>query len=112
MALVAVLVVAWLGILLRNYELGREGLTERDPDKVESAKLLDPNRYWDLTLASVYLLIDDRRRATAEGERLVAAEPDNAYGWALLRAATRDDDPRRSAQASAQLRRLNPLGPD
>jgi hypothetical protein len=112
MAAAAVLVVAWLAVLLRNYDVGREGLVERDPEQVDSARLLDPNRYWDLTLASVYLLNGDSRRAAAEGERLVTAEPDNAVAWSLLRAATREDDPRRSAAANAELKRLNPLGPE
>jgi predicted Zn-dependent protease len=111
MALVAVLVLAWLAVLLRDYEVGRDGLVERDPEQVESARLLDPNRDLDLTLASVYLLNGESRRAAAEAERLVAAEPDNAVAWSLLRAATREDEPRRSAQAATELRKLNPLGP-
>jgi hypothetical protein len=111
MALFAVLVIAWLAVLLRNNEVGRDGLIARDPEQVDSARLLDPNRYWDLTIASVYLLNGDSRRAAAEGERLVAAEPENAVAWALLRAATREDEPQRSAEAAAQLRKLNPLAP-
>jgi predicted Zn-dependent protease len=111
-ALLAVLVIAWLAVLLRNYEVGRDGLVNRDPEQVESARLLDPNRNWELTLASVHLLNGDSRRAAAEGERLVAAEPDNAVAWSLLRAATRESEPRRSAEAAAELRKLNPLGPD
>ena len=59
MALIAVLVLAWLVVLLRNYEVGRDGLVNRDPEQVESARLLDPNRNWELTLASVYLLSGD-----------------------------------------------------
>ena len=110
MALVAVLVLAWLAVLLRDYEVGRDGLVERDPEQVESARLLDPNRSWELSLAGVYLLGGDSRRAAAEAERLVAAEPENAAAWSLLRAATRETEPARSAQAAAELRNLNPLG--
>ena len=110
MALVAVLVLAWLVVLLRNYEVGRDGLVNRDPEQIESARLLDPNRSWKLTLASVYLLGGDSARAAAEAERLVASEPENAVAWSLLRAATRETEPARSAQAAAELRKLNPLG--
>ena len=52
----------------------------------------------------------DFERAAAEAEDLVRAEPDNAVAWALLRGATSQTDPERSAEAAAELKRLNPRG--
>jgi cytochrome c-type biogenesis protein CcmH/NrfG len=109
LALVAVLVLAWVGVLLRNHEVGEAAVSDRDTGALESARLLDPNRYWDQVLAGVYLIEREPRRAAAEAEELVRAEPDNVVAWSLLREATRGTDPARFDQATAALRRLNPL---
>jgi predicted Zn-dependent protease len=108
LALVAVLVLAWVGVLLRNFEVGRDGVADRDTKALESARLLDPNLHWDEVLAGVYLLTNDPRRAAAEAEQLIRAEPENVVAWSVLRAATRQTDPKRAAEATAALRRLNP----
>jgi hypothetical protein len=109
LALTATLIIAWVGVLLRNYEVGREAVIQRDPEGIESAQLLDPNAYWDQVRASVYLLNGDPRRAAETAEVLVHDEPQNPVAWAVLRAATRGIDPSRSEGATAELRRLNPL---
>jgi cytochrome c-type biogenesis protein CcmH/NrfG len=109
LALVAVLVLAWVGVLLRNHEVGEAAVSDRDTGALEGARLLDPNRYWDQVLAGVYLIEHQPRRAAAEAEQLVRAEPDNVVAWSLLREATRGTDPERFDQATAALRRLNPL---
>ena len=42
------------------------------------------------------------------GERVVALEPENFDGWALLYSATRGRDPERAAEAFRAIRELNP----
>lgn len=108
LALVAVLVLAWVGVLVRNHEVGRNAVDERDAKELESARLLDPNRYWDQVLAGVLLLNGEPRRAAAEAEQLIRAEPENVVAWSLLREAARQTDPDRAAEATGELRRLNP----
>lgn len=109
LALVAVVVVAWAGVLLRDLEVGRDATSARDPEGLQSARLLDPSRYWDQTRAGVLLLNGNPAAAAFTAEELLRAEPDNAVAWSVLRAATRRSDPQRSAEATAALRRLNPL---
>jgi predicted Zn-dependent protease len=109
LALVAILVLAWVGVLLRNHEVGRNAVPDRDTQALESARLLDPNRYWEQVLAGLYLIEGEPRLAVAEAEQLIRAEPDNVVAWSVLREASRRTDPKRSAQATAALRRLNPL---
>jgi hypothetical protein len=47
-------------------------------------------------------------QAAAIGERVVAMEPENFDGWALLRVASRGRDPERAAEAFRAIRELNP----
>jgi hypothetical protein len=46
--------------------------------------------------------------AAGVGERVVAMEPENFDGWALLYVASRGRDPERAAEAFRALRELNP----
>jgi predicted Zn-dependent protease len=110
LALLAVVVIAWVGVLLRDLEVGRDGVDARNAKRLQSARLLDPSVYWEQVRAGVLLLNGDAERAAAQAEDLVRAEPDNPVGWSVLRAATRRSDPARSAQATRALKRLNPLG--
>lgn len=105
----AVLVIAWTAVLLRDLEVGRDGVSARDPERLESARLLDPSLYWDQIRAGVLLINGDADAAAAQAEAVILAEPDNFAAWSLLRVATRRSDPRRSAQAERALTRLNPL---
>lgn len=105
----AVLVIAWTAVLLRDLEVGRDGVSARDPERLESARLLDPSLYWDQIRAGVLLINGDADAAAAQAEAVIRAEPDNFAAWSLLRVATRRSDPHRSAQAERALRRLNPL---
>jgi predicted Zn-dependent protease len=109
LALLAVIVIAWSCVLLRDLEVGRDATDARDAARLEGARTLDPSRYWDQVRAGVLLLNGNAKAAASAAEELVRAEPDNAVAWSVLRAATRRTDPGRSAQATAALRRLNPL---
>ena len=110
LALAAVLMIAWSAVLVRNLDTGLEAVAKRDPEGLDSARFLDPGGYWDRVLASIYLYTGDNRRAAAEAEAIVRSEPDNLAAWNVLRQATIKTDPRRSAEAAAAIRRLDPLG--
>jgi predicted Zn-dependent protease len=123
LALLAVLVLAWVGVLLRNHELGEDALArsffaaqlgeeqrQRDLEDLEDAELLDPSSSWDVTTANYLLLSGDVPGAARAAERLVRDEPDNVSAWNVLQRATADSDPSRSAEAAAEIRRLNPRG--
>lgn len=122
LALVAVLVLGWVGILYRNYEVGRDAALrgffapadtqaarERDLDRLDDAQLLDPNVYWKVARANYQLAVGDRRGAAAAAEELVEAEPENLFAWGVLARATQRSDPARAREAAAEVRRLNPL---
>lgn len=103
------IVIAWVGVLLRDLEVGQDAASSRDTGRLEDARVLDPSRYWDQVRAGVLLINGDAGAAAEAAEQLVRAEPDNAVAWSVLRAATRRTDPGRAAEATRALRRLNPL---
>jgi hypothetical protein len=123
LAVIAVVVLGWAGVLLRDVRLGEEAVfrayfgpsenpVERDRDlrRLEDAALLDPSSEWDLARATYYLNIGDRRRAAAVAQELVRREPRNIVAWTALNRATRGTDQARSARAAEAVERLNPLG--
>jgi hypothetical protein len=105
----AVLVIAWTAVLLRDLEVGRDAVDARDAGRLESARFLDPSVYWDQIRAGVLLINGDPDAAAAQAEAVIRSEPDNIAAWSLLRVATRQSDPPRSVQATRALKRLNPL---
>ena len=109
LGVLAVLVIAWVGVLLRDLEVGKDAVASRNAGRLEDARVLDPSRYWEQVRAGVLLINGDANAAAAAAEQLVRAEPDNAVAWSVLRAATLRTDPDRAAEATRALRRLNPL---
>jgi hypothetical protein len=122
LALTALLVLAWVGVLYRNYETGKDAAVrgffapeksraarERDLQRLEDAQLLDPNAYWKVARANYQLATGDLRGAAAAAEDLVHAEPENIFAWSTLLRATEKSDPARAREAAAAIRRLNPL---
>jgi predicted Zn-dependent protease len=118
---VAVLVLAWLGVLYRDQRIiddvspgliGDASLSEREfereADRLERAELLNPDPTWRLNLG-LALLERDPRRAVRELERVVDSEPDNVTAWKILRVAARRVDRRLEARAQAEVERLDPL---
>jgi cytochrome c-type biogenesis protein CcmH/NrfG len=121
-ALVAVLVLGWLGVLWRDERVARSASDkifydnplppaeyERQMNRLRDARLLDPDRSWQLVQVRYMLLYEQPRRAIEAAERFVREEPDNIEGWVLLFNAARELDPGRVREAAAQIRRLNPL---
>jgi hypothetical protein len=121
-ALVAVLVLGWLGVLYRDERVARTASDkifyesplppaeyERQLNRLRDARLLDPDRSWQLLQVRYMLLYGQPRRAIEAAERFVRKEPDNLEGWVLLFNAARELDSDRAREAAAQIRRLNPL---
>ena len=120
--LLAVLVLVWVGVLLRDHRVSEaaspllfetklsEAEFDRNLGKLEDAELLNPDSSLQLARAT-YLLVRERRDEAADAaEELVASEPDNLAAWGVLLDATRGSDPRRAERAEAAIRRLNPRG--
>jgi hypothetical protein len=124
LASIAVLVLAWTGVLLRDDHVGREAAVrsfftssgqspierERDFRRLADAELLDPSSYWALARASNRLKDGNLPAAARMAEQLVRDEPQNLLAWSVLAAATRGVEPARSAQAAEEIKRLNPFG--
>lgn len=121
LAAIAVLAIAWTAVLLRDYELGHAAAShltrpasdpaqrERALDRLRKARLLNPDSTWEVGRAGYYLFIGRQREAARLSEQIVRGEPANITAWNFLRLATARSDPRRSAQAAAAIRRLDPL---
>jgi hypothetical protein len=118
-AAVAVLVLAWLAVMERDWRLQEDGAAALQPgstpaqlaraeDDLKASRLLNPDPAPDMNLA---LLASARRqpeRALAGIEDVVRREPDNLSAWAILAVLSRDDAAAR-ARAFAARRRLDPL---
>jgi hypothetical protein len=122
-ALVAALAIGWLGVLLRDERIGASAGVRifyapelppaelgRQLDRMEGARLLDPDPKVDLNRAGLLLLRGRRAEAAAIAGAQARREPANLEAWRIVFQATRGSDPARAAQALAAIRRLNPLG--
>lgn len=114
--------LAWLAVLVRDSLLSdRAKAIALDPHATPAelhhgvtlarqARLLNPNRSVAIGFESSLYLREGRAAAAVRiYERMLRAEPKFAEVWYLLAIHTAASDPRRSAQARAQLRRLDPL---
>lgn len=119
--LVTVVAIAWLGVSLGNARVIRHAqVVAADPHAtpseiesalrdVRSARTLDPSRTESLSYAAALEIRAGRLDEAAKVyEEIVRREPDTAEAWAVLSKLTAKTDPARSAQARAQLRRLDP----
>jgi predicted Zn-dependent protease len=122
LAALALLVLAYLSVGLRNVVLAERG--ERlaalpDPTAgqvdeaermLERARLLDPDTR-PLLVEGRLLAGQGREGGRALLERAVAREPDNVLAWSVLAVVTREADPERSRAARARTRELSPPVP-
>jgi len=120
LALISALLVAWFAVLWRDERVGSAASArilerpemsdsdwERSLDELRRAELLDPGTKWTVTRATS-LLLRDKRAALRLAQSVLAGEPDNLGAWLVVYEATRERDPRRSARALAEIRRLDP----
>jgi hypothetical protein len=121
-ALLAVLVIAWLGVLLRDERLARSAKDRvfytptlsgpalgRELDRLKRARLLNPDRTPDLQRAALLLQRGHPDEAARIAEEHVRHEPAALDAWTLIAKANRRRDPVRAAEAVAELKRRNPL---
>jgi len=120
-AVVAVLVIAWSAVLLRDTRLqehateltqtSREaGVLDQAVRDYEAAGFLNPDPAPDAGRALALQLQRRAREAVAVTEDVVHREPENLNAWRLLSLLTIELDPARSRQAAARARALDPLG--
>ncbi len=122
LAACAILVLAWVGVLVRDHYVRQSAakpllyetnLSEsdfvRDMKRMEDSRFLNPSSSVELARTEYYLFRGRPRAAARVAEELVREEPANADAWRLLWRATQTTDPARARQAAAELKRLNPL---
>jgi hypothetical protein len=117
---VAVAVLAWLGVMERNTRLEASGLAaarqlqvpgnlERADADLRAARLLNADTTPDLARAVVYQAAQRPEQAAALVEDILRREPENLRAWGLLLAIARDRDPAAARRALAARRRLDPV---
>jgi hypothetical protein len=115
----ALVVGAWLVVSFRDahrLDGAATAVKSGTPARLQSAlggipgaRLLYPDRSTPLGFeVTLNVRLGRPAAARAAAESLVRLEPDNAEAWALLSSLTQQSDPARSAQAFAQVRRLDP----
>jgi len=122
LAVCAALVLAWVGVLVRDHYVGHsaaeqllfdtdmsEAEFQHNLGKLQDSRFLNPSTTSELARTEYFLFRGRPRAAARVAEELVRSEPQNADAWRLLWRATRDTDPARAREAAAALRRLNPL---
>jgi hypothetical protein len=122
LAVVAVAALAWLGVLLRDARLAGDARERafspggQDPARLASvdrdlrrANLLNPATENDMVRARFALLARRPAHGIDLAESVLAREPENLDGWAVLLSAARGSDPARERRALAALTRLDPI---
>jgi hypothetical protein len=115
-AVVAVAVLAWLGVMERSTRLQAAGVAataRQDFAGAESdfraARFLNPDTTPELRRAYVYGLSSRARDGVALLEDVLHREPENRSAWGVLEELTRETEPATARRARAALRRLDPL---
>jgi tetratricopeptide (TPR) repeat protein len=119
-ALVAVAVLGWLGVMERDARLQARGLEAAsrldvagNPARAEAsfrgARLLNPDTAPDLSRALVHRAAGRQREAAALVEDVLRREPDNLTAWSVLYTMTRGRDAAAARRALAARRRLDPV---
>ena len=113
---VALVALAWLGVMERNTRLQAEGVEaagERDVARADgdfrAARLLNPDTLPDIRRAFLFQGSGRSEDAVAVLEDVVRREPENVNAWGLLLAVARDADPAAAERAQEALRGLDPV---
>jgi hypothetical protein len=120
LAVVAVLVLAWLGVMERDLRLRERGVAALRPGSSAAAlagaerdlrrsRLLNPDTAPDVDLALLHRARGDAAGALRAIEDVVRREPDNLGAWATLGLLARGLDDAAVARAAAARRRLDPI---
>jgi hypothetical protein len=115
-----VVVLAWLGVMMRDAWLAERGGEVLQPGTPASrlsgaavdlrrARLLNPDSEPDVNLALVHRMRGDDERALAVIEDVLRREPENLVAWTVLGVIVRERDPALYSRALAAHRRLDPV---
>jgi hypothetical protein len=119
-AVVAVCVLAWLGVMERDARLVARGIHAAQPPRapgdlaraeaaLRGATLLNPDSGPDVSRAFVLQAGGRGDAAVALLEDVVRREPENLGAWRVLLTITRDADPVIGRRALAAVRKLDPV---
>jgi hypothetical protein len=115
-AVVAVLVIGWLGVMERDERLVQRGVkassageAARAEQAFRDARLLNPDSAPDVLRSFLYVGTDRRAEAQALAEDVLRREPDNLTAWVVLFRISRGTDPATERRALAARRRLDPV---
>jgi hypothetical protein len=119
-AVVAILLIAWLAVLARNYSIAYDASRRivdhpamsaaewrRTMHDFERAHLLDPSSDWSMIQAQ-YELLREPEAAIRRADDVLRTEPDNLSAWWVILRAAQQRDPARYREALAAVSRLNP----
>jgi predicted Zn-dependent protease len=113
----AVAVLAWLGVMERAVRLQASGAAAAQRGDVaaaeadfRAARLLNPDSLPDVRRAFLYEGSGRPADAARVLEGVLRREPDNLEAWGLLYVFTRERDPASARRALEARRRLDPLG--
>lgn len=130
MALVALLVAAWLGLSLRNAVLtnrvfrlaiaasvpvrggsasARQSFARAAIDDAKRARLLNPDRVAEIYATAALAVLGRRAEALHELDEIARVQPDNAYVWVAMASLSHGFDRAREARANARLAELAPV---
>jgi hypothetical protein len=120
LAMIAVAVVVWLGVMERDARLQARGIDaaarlhvpgsfERAESDLRGARLLNPDAAPDVSRAALYYGAGRTAQAVQLLEDVVRREPQNRGAWIVLFGFTRDREPAVAERARAALLRLDPL---
>jgi hypothetical protein len=118
-AMVSLLVLAWVGVMERNTRLQARGiaavaagtpadLAHADSD-FRAARFLNPDTTPDLARSLLYEKEGRIRRSIDLVESILRREPENLTAWGQLFTVSRAHDPAAHRRALAAIRRIDPL---
>jgi predicted Zn-dependent protease len=118
--LVAVVVLAWLGVMERDARLRQHGIAAagrldvpgnatRAESAFRRARALSPDTAPDVGRALLYLALGRRDEAASLLEGVLRREPENLTAWGVLFNVARERDPATMERAAAARRRLDPV---
>ena len=115
-ALVAVIVVAWLGVAEHNWRLQSNAVAESGTPPISNAyrdfrraRFLNPDTAPDVLLGLLDSVHGQQARGIARLEGVVKREPENLFAWGQLYKIAQGHDQAATRRALAALARLDPL---
>lgn len=120
-AVVAVVVLAWLGVMERSVRLqahaaalthhgGTPAQLAHAESDLRRARLLNPDSTVDVAISTVQMRAGAQREGFALLEDIARREPENLLAWRLLGLYARGSEPAVARRALAARRRLDPVG--